>query len=252
MAEIKTTKKEKDAVASGDGSIDLSLEVKTEEAKPLTLSEQLSQISEKIKAKFESFSKGKNSEGVLATDLIKSEVITFFDWQRNLTLLAIFLAVDFLIIFAGYKGVEWWQHKKQKEIEQVVYEFNLLEAEKKREEVDLDKIVDLQRKLDQVTFLLNRHIRWTNFFKFLEENTLSSVYYDSFGGSINGKYSLKAHADSFYQMSQQLEVLRNNPYVMEVKSSGGSVNSQEGGKGVNFDLSISLKSDIFLGKYNSK
>ncbi|NTW22332.1 hypothetical protein HGA34_02170 [Candidatus Falkowbacteria bacterium] len=224
----------------------MSLGIKEEEPKPEMVTEQLKRISEKIKAKLEALSRPKRSEGVLATDLIKSEVITFFDWQRNLTLLATFLAIDFIIIFAGYRGVEWWQAQKQKEIESVIQQFNLLDMEKKREEVDLDKIIDLQRKLDQVTFLLNRHIRWTSFFKFLEENTLSNVYFDSFGGSINGSYSLKGHADSFYSVAHQIDVLRHNPKVISVEVSGGSVDPVS--KSVNFDLGLVIKSDVFLEK----
>jgi len=246
MAENKKTKKDSETSVNGDGPIDLSSGLKEEAPKPETISEQLARISEKIRAKFEFLSGPKRNEGVLATDLIKSEVITFFDWQRNLTLLAIFLAIDFMIIFAGYKGVEWWQAQKQKEIESVVQQFNLLEAEKKREEVDLDKIIDLQRKLDQVTFLLNRHVRWTSFFRFLEENTLSNVYFDSFSGSINGSYALKAHASSFYAVAQQIEILRRNPKVISVEVSGGSVDPVS--KSVNFDLGLTIKSDVFLDK----
>jgi hypothetical protein len=246
MEENKKTKNTKEAGTNRETPIDLSSEIKEQEAVPESLSEQIRRISERIKAKIETLSKGKRNEGVLATDLIKSEVITFFDWQRNLTLLAIFLAVDFAIIFAGYKGVEVWQHRKQKEIEKVVQQFNLLEEERKREEVDLDKIIDLQKKLDQVAFLLNRHVRWTNFFKFLEENTLASVYFDNFSGSINGSYALKAHAGSFYEVAQQIDVLRRNPQVISVTVNGGGVDPAS--KSVSFDLTLAVKSDIFLDK----
>ncbi len=246
MAENKKTKKDSEMPVNGDSPIDLSSGLKEEAPKPETISEQLARISDKIRAKFEFLSGPKRNEGVLATDLIKSEVITFFDWQRNLTLLSIFLAIDFMIIFAGYKGVEWWQAQKQKEIESVVQQFNLLEAEKKREEVDLDKIIDLQRKLDQVTFLLNRHVRWTNLFKFLEENTLSTVYFDNFSGSINGSYTFKAHASSFYEVAQQINVLRRNPKVISVVVTGGGVDSAS--KSVSFDLALSIKSDVFTEK----
>lgn len=246
MVENKKTKNPKETSINGEAHLDLSSEVKDQEVAPESLSEQIRAISERIKAKIETLSKGKKHDGVLATDLIKSEVITFFDWQRNLALLAIFLAVDFIIIFSGYKGVEYWQHQKQKEIEKVVQQFNLLEEERKREEVDLDKIIDLQRKLDQVTFLLNRHIRWTNFFKFLEENTLPTVHFENFSGSINGSYSLKAHAGSFYEVAQQINVLRQNPRVISVAVNGGGFDQET--KSVNFDLSLVIKGDVFLDK----
>lgn len=185
------------------------------------------------------------SSGLLATDLIKSEVVTYFDWQKNLTTLAVLLAIDFLFIFAGYKGVEFWQRQKEAEVQAAISRFNELQAEKRLAEVGLDEIVNFQRQLDQIAFVLERHIHWTNFFEFLEETTLASVYYGQFSGSTDGKYVLNATGKNFYEIKEQMMLFRANPYVISAETQGASSNARESSGTVSYSIDLKVRDSVF-------
>ena len=70
-------------------------------------------------------------------------------------------------------------------------------------------------------------IYWSNFFSFLEKNTLPNVFYQDFSGDTSGEYILKARTDNFDSMAKQLKVLRRAADVLEVDSEGGDMIKNE-------------------------
>lgn len=64
--------------------------------------------------------------------------------------------------------------------------------------------------------LLDEHIYWTQWFSFLEQYTLPTVYYVSFSGSNTGAMSLDAVAPDYNTIAQQIAVLQGLPEVQSV------------------------------------
>jgi hypothetical protein len=96
--------------------------------------------------------------------------------------------------------------------------------------------------------LLNNHLYWSNFFSWLEKNTLSSVKYGGFSGDLSGLYTLGASAQSFADVSWQVKNFLNDPLTrqVEVMSASATKGKNKGQSGiVNFDLVLQVKPEIF-------
>ncbi len=185
----------------------------------------------------------------LKTDLIKDELTVFFDWKKALMVFGANLLIVFFLLVVLYFGVILWKisaEKKTMLIDSEMSEFGIKISEVSRE---LEGVDEFREKAKIASILLDKHIYWTNFFKFIEENTLSNVYYpSSFSFDTSGEFSLNAQTDSFQTMSEQIKIFRQNPYVLNVDSSGGTMEggADEKGASVKFSISLSLKPSIFL------
>ena len=94
-------------------------------------------------------------------------------------------------------------------------------------ENEVGDVLDFRLRLMLVSELLNDHIYWSNFFSFLEKNTLPNVFYQDFSGDTGGEYILKARTDNFDSMAKQLKVFRRSADVLEVDSEGGEMVKDE-------------------------
>ncbi len=181
---------------------------------------------------------------MLKTNLIKEEIATFFNWQRNLKILFVYILYACIIIAIAYGGLFYWGKRASEEQKQMIEEINNIKkdiniVEDKTKEVDV-----FQKKLDLASNLLDKHIYWTHFLQFLEKNTLTNIYYtDAFTGNTQGSYSFQAHADSYGAIADQIMVLRSDKNVEEVKVSSGSLT--ENGD-IGFGMALTINKDIFF------
>lgn len=192
--------------------------------------------------------KAKGEGAILATDLIKREVVNYFDWKKNVSVLAGVVAVCLMILVAANYGLNFWEKQK-------IVQFSLLSDSAKGlseqivyAENDINKIVAFQKKAELVKSLLDGHIYWTNFFKFLEENTLADVSLDNFTGDVGGNYILGAKTKDFSTLAQQISVLRQNSDILQAFTNGGEVVLEDKNRVVAFELNIKLDPKIFFNK----
>lgn len=99
--------------------------------------------------------------------------------------------------------------------------------------------------LTAIQDLLNEHIYWTQWFSFLERQTLSTVYYTNFSGSSSGVMNLEATAPDFSTIAQQLAVFQALPEVQAVEvataTRSGTADATTGATGaVNFTISLQV------------
>jgi hypothetical protein len=189
----------------------------------------------------------KEESAVLGTNLIKGEVVSFFDWRKGLTILFYFLGLGVLVVGLTYGSLFIWENYK-KEQSQIItasaYELkqNILLIQK-----DLKDVSQLQKKLGLVERLLDRHIYWTNIFNFLEDNTLAEVTYGNFNGSLDGQFNLPAKAKNFYVIAEQLKSFRKNEDVVSASTKGGNLAAGEEDEGshIEFDLELTVSKDLF-------
>lgn len=185
---------------------------------------------------------------ILETDLLKEDAVLFFDWRRHIVIATVFTVLAGLILGAGYWALDSWSKKKKEEIRIITEEFEKAAQEIKAEEKGMQEISDFQNRLKLAGALLNTHIYWTDFFKFLEENTIAEVYYVNFNGENTGKYKIPAQAKNFNSIAKQLKVMRASNFVTEAGSSGGkiAVGATKGGaSSVSFEFNLSIDQNIF-------
>ena len=187
---------------------------------------------------------------VLKTNLITSDLDSYFNWRSKILVLSIAIFLSCLIVVIFYGGLVLWGSKN------IILDNGQLDSKKELNEKiimaenEINQVAVLQKKLKLVSNLLDRHIYWTNFFKFLEDNTMTDVYYASggFSGNTEGKYSFPAMANDFVAIAQQVQSLGKNDLVEEAATNGGTAG--EGGQ-TSFNLSLTLNPDIFYKKTNN-
>lgn len=196
-----------------------------------------------------------SDEPTIKTNLMDGGPTILVDWKRNFLFLGFGLFIVALLIGLLYV---FFQFKIQNESiagEELDQEIKIIDMQIEKEKANLSEIDKLQKKLLISKNILDKHIYWTNFFKFLEDNTLENVYYlNGISGSTDGDYSFEALTDNYKNITEQLMVLRNSDLVLGAEVSEASLeekkkkneednNSQE--KQIKFNLSLKLAPEIF-------
>lgn len=184
---------------------------------------------------------------ILETNLIKDEIVSFFDWRKGATNLLITCLFPCFIIGAIYGFLFFWGQQINLKNQDIINKINKTNQQIEELEAEVKDILFFNKKLNIAGQILDNHIYWTNFFEFLENYTLSDVFYDSFSGGINGDYILTAHAKDFWTIAQQIKIMRADNNVIMVSASSGQSSAEDGeeGSGVGFKLELSVKPDIF-------
>jgi len=202
-----------------------------------------------------SFGKNKLAASqILKTNLIQGEVTTFFDWKKNLWVLALDLIYAGLVVCVIYVGLIYWESRISERGEEVIAKIQEIVPAIKKAETEAEKIDVFQKKVDLVSQIFGQHVYWTNFFKFLEESTLVDAYYTSkFSGDSKGEYTFDVEVADYKSVADQIAVLQKNEFVTGVtvgsanyklrKNSAADKENAE--MGVVFKLKIKLKPEIF-------
>ncbi len=193
---------------------------------------------------------------VLEVNLIKNEMRVDFDVRKHLGTLLFSLAVTALFVAEIYFGLNWWSAYENERVLATEAKFNQVSKEIKDMKSESDQILAFKQRVDLADSLLANHIYWTNFFAWLEKNTLSTVNYNGFSGKIDGNYDLQASADTFRDISWQTRALLADPSVLSVKVDSGS--SQLAGDAAqdnpdgSISFSVNLKINPQLFKANNQ
>lgn len=187
---------------------------------------------------------------ILEVNLIKNEVKIAFDWNKNLSIFMVVLFIAAIFVTEIYFGLDWWEKKEVARAEAIQNDILTVNRDISKIKGTADAAITYKDKTVELSRLLNEHVYWSNFFNWLEKNTLSTVKFDSFSGDTNGKYSLNAKAMSYAEASWQVKAFLNDPLVknVEVLSVNSSLGKDKGAsaeKGVNFSLGFELDPAIF-------
>ncbi len=185
---------------------------------------------------------------ILETNLIKGEIIFFFNWRKGIIKLSIAVILVCAAIGLVYGGLDLWQKQKEEEIQTIVQKFIGLNQQIRKADQGVDEILAWQKKLGLVSDLLDNHIYWTNFFKFLEDNTLIDVYFPGgFSGNTGGNYNLSAVGVNYNTIHQQVKTLKIIDQVVKVSVMSGNFvpTGEDGQSSINFNLELSVDPEIF-------
>lgn len=187
---------------------------------------------------------------ILEVNLIRDEVRISFDWNKNLSVLMAVLFVVGIFVVEIYFGLNVWEKQELVKIQALSDDITTLNREMSNIKSKADEALAFKDKSIELGRLLNEHIYWSNFFNWLEKNTLSTVKYDGFGGNTKGTYSLNAKALSYAEVSWQVKAFLNDPIVKKVEvlsvNSALSKDKEKAGEtGVSFSLSFELNPEVF-------
>ncbi|MFA6194817.1 MAG: hypothetical protein WC719_03690 [Patescibacteria group bacterium] len=183
---------------------------------------------------------------ILEVNLIKEEADISFDWNKNLLVLALVLFLAGLLVTEVYFGLNWWEAQEAAQLQVLSDKVVKLDAEAAAFKKSASTALSYKEKSAVFTDLLNNHIYWSNFFSWLEKNTLSSVRYEGFAGSIDGVYSLSATADSYADISWQVKAFLNDPIVQQVQVvNAASAKSKTKANRVSFSILLKVNPTIF-------
>ncbi len=196
---------------------------------------------------------------ILETNLIKDEIIVFFDWQKNVFYFLLFFISACLLVAGAYGVLSWREHRAEAHYQEIVNKSEGLDQQITSKKKEMADIFVFREKLKLASILLDQHIYWTPFFDFLEKNTLGDVYYLGFAGDTEGEYVLPAVARDFGAIESQVKQLLNNKYVLKAEVEQGSTILQDFGEGttsavgaVSFDLNLSVDPSIFTAVITNK
>jgi len=190
---------------------------------------------------------------ILEVNLVKDEVSVSFDWQQSLLVLALVLGLATLFVAEIYFGLVWWEKQEIAQTQAIEDEIAQTNVKVDNLKNDIGSVLAYKEKSAAFSDLLDDHIYWTNFFSWLEKNTLSSVKYQDFSGGLDGEYSLKAVTNTYADVSWQTKAFLKSPLTDKISvSMANAVGKEEGEadgakaiKEISFALSLKVKPEIF-------
>ncbi|MBI3290686.1 hypothetical protein HYZ76_00220 [Candidatus Falkowbacteria bacterium] len=155
-----------------------------------------------------------------------------------------------LIVTAIYFGILWYQFNITRQIAVLENEIKSLDIKIAGYEEDRLEALDLQKRLQLIRELLDKHIYWTQFFSLLERHTISDVYYTNFSMAGRDKLVISAVGKDYKSVAQQLVAFQEaGDFVKSVRidSAAADVNPEAGGyAGVKFNINLEFLPNIFL------
>ncbi len=189
------------------------------------------------------------ASNVLETNLIKGKAVIFFNWQKNVISLLIFSTVIVCLLGAIYLGLRLWDRSQIKTSNSLTIKINEINQDIKETEISLEEVLIFKEKLGFVTALLDQHIYWTNFFDFLEENTLIGVYYSNFSGDNKGSYNLTANTSDYSFIAAQVKQFLAQEKVIDASVDQAALlfdDKESGLNKVDFKLKLVVSPSIFI------
>jgi len=195
---------------------------------------------------------------ILDVNLIKDEIKILFNWQKNIAVLFVALIVVGALVTELYFGLDWWAKQEDLKAQSLRDDIVSVNSDIGKIKSRSDDALAFKDKSVQITSLLDNHVYFSNFFTWLEKNTLSTVTYGDFSGNLLGKYSLSAKGKTYADVSWQVKSLLNDDKTIsaEVSNAGlftpknkSSEEEEEDKKEqiaeVIFDLSLEVNPNIF-------
>lgn len=193
-----------------------------------------------------------SADNFKGTNLIKEKIGYKELKKRGAVTLSLVLAAVIFILSANY-AITLWAETKVEEKKAITSQLERIAQDKNNKRAELKDIFLFEKRLRIAKILIDRHIYYTSFFDFLEDNTLESVYFSNFLGDTKGEYTLSATAKDYKNITKQIDVFREDDMVKEASTMGGNLgkdgSSKEGREeaagGVNFSLKLILDKKIF-------
>jgi hypothetical protein len=184
---------------------------------------------------------------ILEINLVKDQINVYFDWYKNIAMLVVFIFLSFLLVAEVYLALSWWQQENDSTVSQDEKRFVELNEETRKIRAEAEEALTFQTKLNKANYILDNHLYWSNFFDYLERNTLENIQYASFEGDILGEFSIPAVSDNFPSLGQQVYQLQADPDTEKVSiDSAEKLESEEENlEQVEFVIDLKINPSLF-------
>lgn len=216
--------------------------------KPLALTAKKTDSPKESLKKKEALVKedGNHNPEILDIDLIKDEVPVEFEGRKNFRMLLVFSVLALLLVGQVYLVLLNWEKREiQKRSEHLKQEMELVNNQIEVAKEEASGALSLRNKLNLIYPTFSRHVYWSNFFNFLERNTLAQVYYSGFSGDTSGKYILRSYVSDFRAISFQLKTMLADKYARSCAISNEEMANGNNNVGVIFNMDLSVNPSIF-------
>lgn len=208
---------------------------------------------------------------ILDLDLIGQESEGKIDGRHYFNLLVAAFLMTAVVVAQIYFMISWWE-KNSSTSDDLVRNTARAQKEIKNFQKSADEALDFSKRADLITPLLDNHIYWTNFFRYLERNTLSTVTFEGFTGDNKGEYTLEAKSSHYSDINWQVKKFLADDYTISATVNEGTSGDKEigklstpissstdqsiidqgklsktaGPKSVNFSIKLKVKPELFL------
>jgi hypothetical protein len=187
------------------------------------------------------------SPKIIETNLLSGE-INNYQFKNHINILILFLVLSIGLMGSLYWMETVWEKNKRAMADEYNLKLTKLNEAIKSAEKDTEEINKLKENLNPIRFIIDNHVYWTNMFEFLEKSLITNAYIPSFGGDLNGQYSLDITANDYKDMDAQIKFFRSNPLIKDVKLSGANMDYSPTGNKVHFRVSFNVDPGIFFNK----
>ncbi len=163
-------------------------------------------------------------------NLIREEFVPVIDKKKMFTTFALTSLLSILLVVFVYFLVDFIKFGRTRKIKELEVSLQRVEQTLAQKQKDLVEVTDYYQTVSQIKSLLDQHIYWTNLLEFIEENTLTTVYYDSIRATKSGTISLSAKAKDYESVRQQFLVFKNHPAVVKVEINNASIDGEARGE----------------------
>jgi len=170
------------------------------------------------------------------------------DLRRRLLILLFVIVLETIII----GGVNFWliqaTSQRQSEHDQLQKQGNDISSQAGQLGRDLTSAIQFDQQARAVADALDKHLYWTEFFKFLENNTLPSIRFERFDGQVSdGVFSFDIFGDSYRDVAEQIVAWSQNPSISRVRATAAQARVTQTGsiEGVAVTVVLNLKPDVW-------
>jgi hypothetical protein len=229
-------------------------EVKNIESKDKEKIEDIEELQSKEKGSNESQSSAQSESehefeksNILEINLVKDQINVYFDWYKNIAMLVVFVFLSAVLVAEIYLALSWWQSENDSAVGQEEQRFIELSEETREIRAQAEEALTFQTKLNRANYILDNHLYWSNFFNYLEKNTLENVQYKSFEGDILGNFTIPAVSNNFPSLGQQIYQLQSDPNTLEASISNGEKleSTEENLEQVEFEIDLKVSPKLF-------
>lgn len=167
---------------------------------------------------------------------------------KSLLIWAGFLILaEAVIIIPGYFLFNRFLESRQAEVKKITDQIQIIQKEVESYSQENKEAFQAQKRFDVLSSLIDQHVYWTIFFRFLEDKTLPEIFYTS--ATVDGnRITLVGRAPSFLAVAKQFLIFNQAPELLQRSITGLNLIDQDAPGGrvklVGFDLNLAIKPDL--------
>ncbi len=192
-----------------------------------------------------------SSSGIKTNLIDNNDVATFVDWKSSSSVFVSYFLILLILVSGSLAYLTFLEKEEAKKVNIYDEDIQKIKDNIENEERMVEEGLEFQSKMIALEALLNKHIYWTNLFKYLEKNTLEEVSFSAFSGGLDGKYGLDASAsDRYFTASEQIKSFAEDEFTTSVSASDLSLSEEGDVVSIGFNLNIKVKPEIFYKNNN--